>query len=311
MKKIGILFGIIAILVLIISCVNVENTKKPFETKTTSTQTTNQTTASSTTPTSQRDTLKSTASTTATPIQTTSASKGKVVFAVADEAVAVKDLQSVKLTVSAISVRKRGGELKLVSTTPVIQDLYLLKTNSQIGLLGEIELDEGNYDQVRLILSSVKVTTRMGEEKNAETPGNVLQLTGDFQVNTGKTSSVLVDFNLDKSVHKTGLGRLLFIPVVKYETKIDVTAGISGNTVGFAGGSTEVSKMFGMNINGEVAEDYELSPTVELKYVDGKISEGSQTKVEPKIISKGVDASISQTLQSSSQEKVLGRYSRN
>ena len=314
MKKLGILFGIIAILILVIGCVDIENTKKPFETKATSNQTANQTQASST-PTAQTDTLKSTNSTTSTTptptqTQTTPKSKGKVVFAVADEAVEIKDIQSVKLTVSAISVHNRG-EWKLVSTTPVTQDLYLLKKNGEIGLLKEIELEEGNYDQVRLILSSVKITTRMGEGKNAEVPSNVLQLNGNVRVDSDKTSSVLVDFDLDKSVHKTGLGRFLFIPVVKYETKTDVTAGISGSTVSFSGGITVVSKKLGMNVEGETVEDYELSPNVELKYVDGKISEGSQTKVDVKILSSGLNNSISQNFQDASKEKVLGRYSRN
>ena len=311
MKKnfLGIL-ATIAILLLVFGCVSVENTKKPFETKTNAAQTTASPTPTETQTTKTQTDTKTTSTTTPTSVDKKTGT-GKIVFAVADEAVALKDVQSVKVTFSAVSAHRKGDEWKVLSTTPVTQDVYLLKKNGQIGLLAEIELEEGVYDQIRLVVSSVKITTRMGEEKNAEVPSNVLQLKGDLEVVKGKTSSAVADFNLDKSIHKTGLGRLLFIPVIKFETKTDVAAGVSGSTVEFSGGTILASKNFGMNVDGETTEDYELNPAVELKFVEGKISEGSQTKVEPKLISKGTSVAVSQTLQSASQEKVLGRYSRN
>lgn len=297
MKKI---IGILAMLLLIAGCVSIEETKKPFETKTTPTPAPSPAaTPAQTNTTTQNITQTNTQTKQKTP------NKGKAVFGITDAAVNLNDISSLKLTISAIAVHKEGGDWQIISSTPVTQDLLLLKRNGETGFLTETELEEGNYDQIRFTVSNTRLTIT-GEERKVELPSGVLKFTGNLIINGGVTSSALFDFDLSKSLHKTGLGRYLLIPVVKYETRTAVSTGVSGNTIGIAGGEIKTSKKLGMNINGDFSEDYELDPNEELSYIDGKIRLESETKVVPRVLSKG-NSTAAQELEKNSRECTLRR----
>jgi len=93
------------------------------------------------------------------------------------------------------------------------------------ALLQEYNLPEGRYNQIRMDISRVVVTSWLGN-KVARLPSNQLKINIDLEVRELTTSSVLFDFVADQSLHIIGTGNsgmYLLAPVVKLTIKEEAT----------------------------------------------------------------------------------------
>ncbi len=67
----------------------------------------------------------------------------------------------------------------------------------------------------------------------------------------------MVDFSANESLHLTGNGIYILSPVVHLQTREKVRAEIYGNNnVRITGGSVRTSVRFGMDVDGNVGENY-------------------------------------------------------
>lgn len=90
-------------------------------------------------------------------------------------------------------------------------DLMSVKTVS--ALLGSTQLPAGEYTQLRIVVEKAWGVTSSGKTYNFTVPSGDLRTDDPFTVNTGQTSSLMLDVNLSHSIVWTDMG-YLFTPVI-------------------------------------------------------------------------------------------------
>lgn len=119
--------------------------------------------------------------------------------------------------------QEQQGEGEWITLTIVEEanpfDLVMLKELGLEELIALAEIEEGKYTQIRLLITSVAVAIADGEPEEAELPSGELKLVHPFDVVAGETTTIVVDFDAEKSVNITGSGKIIVNPVVKLITK--------------------------------------------------------------------------------------------
>ena len=104
----------------------------------------------------------------------------------------------------------------------------LKKLVSAQDVLGVGSLPGGHYTQIRLTVSAAAlyfdnaasgacadtIAAPAGNSAAMSIPSGVIKLNREFTVPTGGTTTILVDFDGDKSVHDTGNGHFMMSPVI-------------------------------------------------------------------------------------------------
>jgi hypothetical protein len=96
-------------------------------------------------------------------------------------------------------------------------DLLQLR-NGASAVLGDSVLPSGNYTMLRLILGDGSYVIFDGIKYNLTIPSGVqtgIKLNHAFTVEPNTLYELLLDFNVDKSIHKTGNGEYKLEPVIK------------------------------------------------------------------------------------------------
>ncbi|OHA01401.1 MAG: hypothetical protein A3I44_02390 [Candidatus Sungbacteria bacterium RIFCSPLOWO2_02_FULL_51_17] len=192
---------------------------------------------------------------------------GRVVFAITDAAASLGDIESVLITVTEVRAHSSARGWITVSEENKQFDLLKLKQSDSIALLADVALEVGTYDQVRFSVKNVLVSDKAGVSKSAKLPSGDLKLMGKFTVEDGKTSSVVADFLVDRSLHVAGKGGYIFAPVIKLESRTGTDVAVAGGLVDIRGGAIETDMTVGMNENGEVGVDTKLDAAVNYEIV--------------------------------------------
>ncbi|RJO61368.1 MAG: DUF4382 domain-containing protein [Dehalococcoidia bacterium] len=122
---------------------------------------------------------------------------------------------AVLIKVSKVEVHKSGeadDQWVTVLTNPQVFDL--VQVSGVNHLLGTSDLAAGNYTQVRLEIVDVTVTIA-GVQVKAIVPSGELKLVGNIVIEAGKQTSVILDFDGEKSVVLEGQDKVSLKPVVK------------------------------------------------------------------------------------------------
>lgn len=144
------------------------------------------------------------------------------------------DAKSLLVTFSDVSVHRddqaEDGWTKLPfagGATSRTCDLKKLVTSQDV--LGVGALQAGHYTQIRLTVTSASlyfdtaaagpacadsVATPEGAKASMTVPSGVVKLNREFTVPTGGSTTILVDFDGDKSVNQTGNGEYKMSPVI-------------------------------------------------------------------------------------------------
>ena len=106
-------------------------------------------------------------------------------------------------------------------------DLKKLQTAQDV--LGTGPLATGHYTQVRLVVSSAviyfdnaptgdacatTITAPAGRNANVTIPSGEVKLNREFDVSSGATTTMLLDFDGDRSVRETGNNQFMMSPVI-------------------------------------------------------------------------------------------------
>jgi len=94
-------------------------------------------------------------------------------------------------------------------------DLITVKDVKEI--LGETTLTEGKYTQVRLSVSSATATID-GVTHTLTVPSKSIKFVHQFDIETNKTTSLIIDFDADRSIVTAG-DKYILKPVVRIETE--------------------------------------------------------------------------------------------
>ena len=91
----------------------------------------------------------------------------------------------------------------------------LLEVKGIEEFFGSSEVAAGKYTQVRLIVEKAEVAVDNGEPEEATVPSGELKIVRPFTVEGGETTSLIIDFDAERSVNFTGSGKIHVKPVVK------------------------------------------------------------------------------------------------
>ena len=205
------------------------------------------------------------------PPAQSAAETGRVIFTITDAAADMGSVTSVKVTVDSVSVHSASEGWVAVSSAPETYDLLQLKTRGTNALLADAQLKAGNYEQVRLMISTVVVTDATGDHE-AKLPSDELKIAGDLTISANSTATAMFDFLVDESLHVTGNGEYILAPVVKLETReradVDVK---SDSDVRISGGTLKTNIKVGMDTAGNVGMGLKIGLDHDLRIEDGAI----------------------------------------
>ncbi|HEY0867675.1 MAG TPA: DUF4382 domain-containing protein [Fimbriimonas sp.] len=97
--------------------------------------------------------------------------------------------------------------------------------------IGSTELPVGTYNQIRLFVTDATVTDSTGthdvEIPSADQTGVKVIIPGGYRISNREITTLLLDFDVDKSLTKTGNGRYILRPTIKGVVKV-----LSGTVTG-------------------------------------------------------------------------------
>ena len=199
--------------------------------------------------------------------------QGRIIFALKDEFVSIDQIDSILLTVNKIEVQSPTKGWVTVMEGPRVYDLIKIYKSGIKEFLSESYLDPGTYNQIRMDIGVIRVIKRGSDTpEEAKLPSGELKIPARIQIAKGENSSVEIDVLSEKSLHTASDGTLIFLPVLRVETKSNVTSfQVRQNMVTIIGGADVYDATFGMDENGNLKDGYRLSPSTKLEIVDGKI----------------------------------------
>lgn len=159
--------------------------------------------------------------------------QGKIIFGITDAAASMGNISSVFVTVTKAQIHSSTSGWVTISDQTKKYDLLSLKKSWKKELFGQENVRAETYDQMRLSISKTTVV-ESGTEKEAKLPSGELKIAAKAVITPQSTSTVILDFIADESLHKTGKGIFIFA---------------QNNTT------------FGMDVNGEVKLNFVLDTT--------------------------------------------------
>ena len=98
------------------------------------------------------------------------------------------------------------------------QEFDLIAIQNATELMGEKNLSEGKYTQIRLTIDKAIIRINNSgeiEEHTLKIPSNKIKLIKPFYVYENETTILTLDFDIHESVHKTGSDKYIMKPTIK------------------------------------------------------------------------------------------------
>lgn len=203
-----------------------------------------------------------------------SKTEGTVFFAIKDKAESLDNFRSILAQLSGVSVHGTQGKWISVKNTPPLLDLLkIYRTEQETAFLAALNLPVGTYDQLRLDIGSIVLMTKDGMYHETKLPSKRLMMNMHLIIEHDNQSAVIVDIMSDKSIHKTGNGKYVFMPVINLETrsKLSQVQMLPTGFVTLVGGKTDMHLDAGMDEQGELKKDFSFGPTTEFEIIENAI----------------------------------------
>ena len=204
--------------------------------------------------------------------------QGTVVVAITDAAANMGNVSAVNVTVDKVYLHSESQGWVLVSSNEQTFELLDLKAKKSLALVAKTNVKADTYDQVWLHISKVMVT-ESGTAKEAKLPSNDVRISGIVKVAANATASATMDVIADESLHKTANGKFVFAPVIKFESRSQATVNVTAdNVVTIVNGNVDSSKSAGMDVTGEVKDNFKLDAKAVIEINAGAVQiKGSST----------------------------------
>ena len=171
---------------------------------------------------------------------TSSTSEGTLAFVLADAPSA--DITEVNITVDRVEAHING---RWVTITAPQESYNLLDLTQQAAPLGPAGVPAGTYTQVRLFISNASVVDDEGTHDvlmpSVDETG--IKLNVDYTVEPGKITTILLDFNVDRSLVSAGgaggAGQAPYLLRPVIEAVVEVLSGTIEGTVTMGGEPVE------------------------------------------------------------------------
>ena len=122
------------------------------------------------------------------------------------------------VTISYVEVHiAAGGNNSSAEWVTVInesQQFDLIQLVNVTDILGSTLLDVGIYTQIRLHIAEALVTID-GTQYDLEIPSQTVKLVCQFIIEPENTTTLILDFDIQESVHKTGSDKYILQPTIR------------------------------------------------------------------------------------------------
>ena len=120
------------------------------------------------------------------------------------------------INISTIQVHKSANNTTAGWITIIedARDFDLIQLRDVIELLGRENLTVGNYTQIRLNVNKANVTID-DVVYNLTIPSKTIKLIKPFNITEGMTTTLILDFDVNESIHETGNDKYMFKPTIK------------------------------------------------------------------------------------------------
>lgn len=112
------------------------------------------------------------------------------------------------------SENETNGTAGWYTVVNISQTFDLIALQNVTDILGSTNLSAGWYTQIRLYVDKA-VLTIDGVEHDCTIPSNTIKLIKPFRIIDNVTTTLILDFDVQKSVHETGNGKYMFKPTIK------------------------------------------------------------------------------------------------
>ncbi len=145
-------------------------------------------------------------------------------------------LDSVIIFVKRVEVHKSGSDSTsgwyIINNIPRSFNLLELR-NGASAVLGDSVLEPGKYTQIRLILDNGSYVVDNSMRHNLTIPSGFqtgIKLNHEFTLEPNNLYELVLDFNVDKSIHITGNGKYMMNPVIRVMPMV-ISGSISGQVL--------------------------------------------------------------------------------
>ncbi|MCL5430441.1 MAG: DUF4382 domain-containing protein [Candidatus Marsarchaeota archaeon] len=181
---------------------------------------------------------------------------GTTVFSVSDSPT-VSSISAVNLTVDAVYVHSTttGKSYALMGSNEV-RTFNLVDLRNTSALLAGANLSSGNYDEIVLTVTNATATVN-GTMTQVFLPSSKFMIFGKFNISGNQTNWVNIDVNLAKSLHFTGNGKIILLPVMNLDKYSNSTLNLSSNDIIEVKriGREDTHEDFGMGLNGNISSN--------------------------------------------------------
>ncbi len=139
---------------------------------------------------------------------------GRAVFTIKDAPVRLSDVNEVWVTVSKVEVQSAQQGWITVSSGPHRYDLLQLHADADQGILADVALPPGTYQQVRLTISDVEVIDAQGSH-DAVRSSDSISFSAPFTVDANRATVVQFDMDLADSLRLATGGQYVLLPVIR------------------------------------------------------------------------------------------------
>jgi hypothetical protein len=121
-------------------------------------------------------------------------------------------------TIAKIEQEDDNSEAGWITVIDYSQTFDLIALQNVTELLGEKNLSEGKYTQIRLTVEKAIITINNSgelEEHDLKIPSSKIKLIKPFWIYENETTVLTLDFDVYESVHETGKNKFIMKPTIK------------------------------------------------------------------------------------------------
>ena len=209
---------------------------------------------------------------------------GATAFTVSD-APAISSISAVTVSITNVSVHSATTGKWYTFNASTSSGYNLVALHNISALVVAANVPQGAYNEMVIHVSNASATIN-GSEQAAFLPSGRLMIPVRFNVSGNRTNWFNLDFNLSKSVHVTGSGKVVLMPVINVESNLgyNVTANSNGTVSSNGRGSSSVVASEGMDENGTMHAGFYVPQNENISVNNGHVSVSASTANAPVVI---------------------------
>ena len=197
---------------------------------------------------------------------------GQFALGITSTGAAAADISAAVITIHRIELRTASGDRVPLMTNPRTFNLASLKSGAESTNLAIGDIPADRYEELRILTDHIGIVTlKRGIATEAKIPASEIIIQSPFIVAPGKTIAFQLNFMLGQSLHTTKKGWYVFAPVIRVNEYAGATVhALPTNSLVINGGTLHAWTM-GMNLHGQMQDNFALPATISLEFDHGAI----------------------------------------